>query len=205
MEEDLTLEDLATRSGLPLRTLRYYIQQGILQGPDTRGKYASYSQQHLDRLEVIQRMKTLRLPLQEIRILLENMTPEEVSIILQYKDIQKIQFEQPVRLHLQESSSSYPRSSALEYIHSLEKGRETVRALNYAPDVRASASIQPAPEAPSKQQKSSPPDSGEENWIRIVLKEGVELNVRLPIDAGEQTRIARLTEFARHLFQNQIQ
>ena len=59
---ELTIEELANQSGLPLRTLRFYIQEGILQGPDTRGKFARYSQQHLDRIELIRRLKDLRTP-----------------------------------------------------------------------------------------------------------------------------------------------
>ncbi len=203
MTEDLTLEDLATHSGLPLRTLRYYIQEGILQGPDTRGKYASYSQQHLDRLELIQRLKKLRLPLQEIRHLLENMSPEEVSTVRQYQDILKHQLNQPVRLDRSEFSSSQPKSSALEYIRSLEQDRENLRALTS--NIESSTSTPPAAARPeSTQQKFNfLSDAGQENWTRIVLRDGIELNVRTPMGTDEKARVARLIEFARNLFHDQ--
>ena len=203
MTEELTLEDLATQSGLPLRTLRYYIQEGILQGPDTRGKYASYSQQHLDRIELIQRLKRLRLPLQEIRHLLENMSPEEVSTVRQYQDILKLQVKQPVRLDRSEFLSSQPRSSALEYIRSLEQGRENLRALTS--NIDSSASAPPAAAMPGKNQQkfNYQTDDRQENWTRIVLREGIELNVRTPMGADEKARVARLIEFARNLFHEQ--
>ena len=200
MTEDLTLEDLATHIGLPLRTLRYYIQEGILQGPDTRGKYASYSQQHLDRLELIQRLKRLRLPLQEIRQLLENMSPEEVSTVRQYQDILKLQVEQPVRLNRSEFRSPQPGSSALDYIHSLERGRENLIALTSVPDSSPSVPPQSVPMTKTKQKFEYQASAGQENWTRIILREGIELNVRTPMGADEKARIARLIEFARNLF-----
>jgi DNA-binding transcriptional MerR regulator len=48
MTDEFTLEELEKMSGLPIRTLRFYIQEGLLPGPDTRGKFARYSQKHLD-------------------------------------------------------------------------------------------------------------------------------------------------------------
>ena len=53
MDDDLTLEELAKLSRMPLRTLRYYITEGLLIGPDTRGKNASYPRLNLERLEMI--------------------------------------------------------------------------------------------------------------------------------------------------------
>jgi DNA-binding transcriptional MerR regulator len=62
MSIDYSLEELAKITGLSLRTLRYYMQEGILQRPDTHGKNARYSQKHLEQLEVIQRLKNLHVP-----------------------------------------------------------------------------------------------------------------------------------------------
>ena len=78
METKLTLEELADQSGLSIRTIRYYIQVGLLDGPDTHGKFASYSPEHLDRLELISRLKErTHLPLEEISKLFRHGTPEQ--------------------------------------------------------------------------------------------------------------------------------
>lgn len=79
MTNEFTLDDLVTRSGLTIRTVRFYIQEGLLEGPDTRGRFSLYSQRHLDRLEVIKLLKELRLPLVEIRKLLDSMSPDEIK------------------------------------------------------------------------------------------------------------------------------
>ena len=66
---EYSLEDLARHLDIQPRTIRSYIQQGLLRGPDTMGRNARYSAYHLKRLELI---KTLTLELPET--LLEDLT-----------------------------------------------------------------------------------------------------------------------------------
>jgi DNA-binding transcriptional MerR regulator len=204
MNDNLTLEDLGTMSGLTLRTLRYYIQEGILQGPDTHGKFSRYSQQHLDRLELIQRLKSLRLPLQEIRHLLENMTPEELSQVKQYQDVLKFTLQDSF-LENSAPESNKEGASALEYIQNLERGRESVRSIsNPMPAPRPSPQA-PSPslfkDAASGKQQSTP--RTQETWSRTILHDGIELNIRHPNNAVEQKKIQQLLDFAKSIFGDQ--
>ena len=63
----LDLPELADRAGVSIRTVRYYIQQGLLQEPAARGPGAHYTEEHLDRLLLIKRLQKEHLPLAEIR------------------------------------------------------------------------------------------------------------------------------------------
>src|SRR4051794_37611312 len=63
----LDLPELADRAGVSVRTVRYYIQQGLLQEPAGRGPGAHYTEEHLDRLLLIKRLQKEHLPLPEIR------------------------------------------------------------------------------------------------------------------------------------------
>ena len=63
----LDLPELADRAGVSIRTVRYYIQQGLLQEPEARGPGAHYTEEHLDRLLLIKRLQKEHLPLAEIR------------------------------------------------------------------------------------------------------------------------------------------
>jgi DNA-binding transcriptional MerR regulator len=63
----LDLPELADRAGVSIRTVRYYIQQGLLQEPEARGPGAHYTEEHLDRLLLIKRLQKEHLPLSEIR------------------------------------------------------------------------------------------------------------------------------------------
>jgi DNA-binding transcriptional MerR regulator len=121
MIKDLTIDDLEKHSGLSIRTLHYYMQKGLLPSPDKRGKYASYSQEHLDRLDLILILKEMHLPLNEIRELLDSLTPEEIQ---HYRDDQedflvKLKTAKPDA----QDSNSVSESSALDYIKGLEKAQ----------------------------------------------------------------------------------
>lgn len=56
-ESDLTIEQLATRSGLPTSTIRMYQTRGLLHAPRRVGRTARYDQSHLQRLTLVQRLQ----------------------------------------------------------------------------------------------------------------------------------------------------
>ncbi len=74
-----SLEELTERAGVTVRTVRYYIAEGLLPPPVTVGRNASYTREHLDRLRLITRLKEGYLPLKEIRRQIQAMTPEEIA------------------------------------------------------------------------------------------------------------------------------
>lgn len=49
----MSLSQLAKLTGVERRTIRSYIAQGLLRGPETVGRNASYSRHHLDRLRAL--------------------------------------------------------------------------------------------------------------------------------------------------------
>ncbi len=57
MKENLSLADLAECSGLPARTIRFYIARGLLNGPVKSGRAAAYTNEHLARLEKIKELQ----------------------------------------------------------------------------------------------------------------------------------------------------
>ena len=71
MTQEYTIESLSKLVGLQRRTIRNYITQGLLRGPDSLGRHARYTDYHLKRLKLIKQMKlVLNLSLSEIRRLL---------------------------------------------------------------------------------------------------------------------------------------
>lgn len=53
MDEWFTLSELAEQSGVPARTIRFYISRGLLTGPAGAGRSAAYTREHLERLDAI--------------------------------------------------------------------------------------------------------------------------------------------------------
>jgi Ca-activated chloride channel family protein len=72
------LEELASESGVSARTVRYYVQRGLLPAPVFRGRDTAYSEEHLVRLRAIRRLQERFLPLDAIQAELERSTPDEL-------------------------------------------------------------------------------------------------------------------------------
>ena len=55
-----SLEDLSAKTGFEVRVIRSFIEQGLLRGPSSLGRYARYSDWHLVRLLAIKALKDRR-------------------------------------------------------------------------------------------------------------------------------------------------
>lgn len=188
---ELTIEDLANQSGLPLRTLRFYIQEGILQGPDTRGKFARYSQQHLDRIELIRRLKDLRTPIQEIKQMLENISEEELHQLLKYQDMVASQFTTFQTGQLNERRISEAGKSALEYIQNITP--------DIAKDARTDTRMTWRSPLRNIEVGKGVKRTRQETWRRIVIDDGIELNIREPRNRDEEVKIEKLVKHVLNL------
>ncbi|MCL4562693.1 MAG: MerR family transcriptional regulator, partial [Chloroflexi bacterium] len=55
--QGLLIHELARRAGVSVRTIRYYIEEGLLPPPGNLGRYSLYGEEYLDRLELIRQLK----------------------------------------------------------------------------------------------------------------------------------------------------
>ena len=62
-----TIDEIASLSGVPSRTIRFYPSKGTLPAPQRRGRVAFYSDEHLERLKVIAELQDRGLRLDAIR------------------------------------------------------------------------------------------------------------------------------------------
>lgn len=78
MDETRTfsLDDLAALAELPRRTVRYYIQVGLVDRPVGLGKGAHYTQRHLDQLLQVRKWQLAGLSLERIGELLRAPGPD---------------------------------------------------------------------------------------------------------------------------------
>lgn len=65
-DRSLKLAELAHEAGVSPRTVRYYIQRGLLPAPDFRGAETAYGRDHLLRLNAIRRLQDQFWPLEAI-------------------------------------------------------------------------------------------------------------------------------------------
>jgi DNA-binding transcriptional MerR regulator len=77
----MKLDELAERAGVSPRTVRYYVQRGLLTAPEFRGPDTVYEAEHLARLRAIRALQARHLPLDAIQEALSGRTLDEVERI----------------------------------------------------------------------------------------------------------------------------
>ncbi|HJU91221.1 MAG TPA: MerR family transcriptional regulator [Gemmatimonadaceae bacterium] len=185
--ETYDLPELSRAAGVTPRTVRYYVAQGLLPSPGTRGPGARYERGHLDRLQLIKRLQREHLPLAEIRRRLEQMDDGDVRSALG-------------------AAERVTESSALEYVRSVLAGggpaaRPTLASMSMAPmpeaSLREAMSSSPAAPMVPMPSKSEAVARDRSQWERIALTPDVELHVRRPLSRVQNKLVERLIELAR--------
>jgi DNA-binding transcriptional MerR regulator len=71
--EALTIDQLAERTGVTVRTIRFYAGRGLLPAPRLRGRTGLYGPEHLARLELVTELSGLGFSLAAIEVQLERL------------------------------------------------------------------------------------------------------------------------------------
>ena len=83
-DEELTVDELAARAGLTVRTVRFYAGRGLLPPPRLRGRTGLYGPDHLARLELVRELQALGLTLAAIERHMERVpdgaSPEDLAL-----------------------------------------------------------------------------------------------------------------------------
>jgi DNA-binding transcriptional MerR regulator len=186
----LSIQELAARTGVSIRTIRYYLAAGLLPSPGARGKSAHYGEEHLLRLELVRRLVDQRVPLAEIRERLEALSVPDLRGLLAEEEARQ-----------QRLAEANRAGRTREYVAGLlERGSSTLPAASLrrrllfdsSPDVAllrpaAAPGRPPAPiEAPS-----------DDDWLRWRVAPGIELSVKREIVARHRPLIEQLLRVAR--------
>lgn len=197
--DKMTIGELADAAGVTVRTIRYYVNEGLLPPPEQSGRYALYEPWYLDRLELIRRWKDAYLPLKEIRTRIQPLSNADVRQMLKkpaaapHNAAAQIAVPVlPLRKHAAETwegkepimedtaAEIEPPASALEYIHSVQEGKEPPKQskeeiADYIRRARRKSRRDVRP-APQPMPTPRPGSTGQE-WRRIEVFPGLEIHV----------------------------
>lgn len=192
MQSEYWISELAALAGVSARTIRYYIQEGILPQPEIRGKYAVFTDEDRNRLKLIKRFKEAYLPLNRIRELLDELDDRQIVSLLEEFDQDPVSalsslqalpvLKQPPgqpNPPLSPANAAQKEGGALKYIHQLRgetQLHEEQPLLDYC--------LFTSPE-----DSSLPPT---EEWQRLILAPGLELHVRQPVSPPLQQWIDQI-------------
>ena len=197
-DHELTLEALCEAAGVTVRTVRYYISEGLLPPPEGHGVQARYTRQHLDRLHVIASLKEQYLPLREIRRSLDAMTPREITEAAALD-----------RTHAPAAEAIAPPPSkrlGLRMEHDAESRpeRREMRAPRYQADAPSSAADyiaetlgRSAPARPQRRSSSLPEPDAQTTWKRIPITANAELLIEEQVWNRRREQLESLVSWAR--------
>ncbi len=76
MSHTYLLSELCALVDLPVRTVRYYVQQGLVDRPEGETRAARYGERQLEQLRLIKKWTTAGLSLDRVRDLLRGQDPD---------------------------------------------------------------------------------------------------------------------------------
>jgi len=202
-----TIAELSALTGLSVRTIRYYVAEGLIPSSGMEGPGTRYPQATLARLRLIAKLKDAHLPLAEIRKRLRALGDAEV---------QELAGTGPGG---GAGPAEAPADSALDYIRSVlgeGKHRPDVEPLRLSSTAllqraawppMASEATPATPATPSAPATSSEPPAPPEppepfersRWDHVVITPDIELHIRRPLSRRDIKMVERLLAFARQL------
>jgi len=204
-----SLEELGKLTNLSPRTIRNYIQKGLLPGAETRGRNASYTDAHLDRLRCIQVIRDESgLPLDELRMLMQSLSEEQVHRIgTKQEEVMALPIgqaapvmycnsmadkEQPLLDTAMDSEPAYsPRkaSNALDYIRQIRSETQSGES-RFTELIRILEDLTDGQRVYRK--------SKNEWWATVKVTQDMEIRVR-GLDEKDIGRLERLADLLRHV------
>jgi DNA-binding transcriptional MerR regulator len=210
-EHHYSIEELAELVNLSIRTIRYYISEGLLPGPGARGKAAIYGEEHLLRLRLIRLLSRQHVPLVEMRDRLLRLSLNEIRTLLVEEEEHAAQYEQA-------KQASSPQEYMVRLLRNAREARQ-------APQPPAQRSMQqpssrqplytPAPGQHNvKRVQEKPPElavavplvsastpaTEPERWQRWELAPGIELHVRADSEQQHRSLLERLFQAAGKIY-----
>ena len=218
MSNEYTIESLSKLVGLQRRTIRNYITQGLLRGPDSLGRNARYTDYHVKRLKLIKQMKNvLNLSLSEIRRLLNTVGSSED---LTFGDIKMAASAMP---HEETEVMAEAMAPMAEPSSAVEPEEEELSALDFIRQRKALTEGTPALRQGGRRRPGRPAQVGGpiedllqqlrdllanaavsrkargEEWVRLQITPDIEIHVRGHLSSEQLAGFEELADMMRHI------
>jgi excisionase family DNA binding protein len=205
--QGLTLQELASETGVEPRTIRSYVEKGVIPGPETRGRGARYSRDTLDRLKVLQLLRDANreLSLDQVRVLLHSIGPSQARAIADGT------LRIGAVIDTEARSAGFSRT-ALDYLQGLKtqskKAHDETAGgpmwsayLDEDPNAADLTVLEAAARALASLagQSSASRSTRGENWYRLPLTRDIELSVRGEFGPEQLAQLHRIGDALRTL------
>ncbi|MFM8805328.1 MAG: helix-turn-helix domain-containing protein [Planctomycetia bacterium] len=206
----LSLQELSDETGVEPRTIRSYVERGVIPGPESLGRGARYPRETLDRLKVLQLLRDANrsLTLDQIRVLLHSIGSAQLRAIA----AGELRIGGVVDTDAAAQAGT-PKRAALDYLQSLEALRTPARsprrdagvsAYRTAPDLADDSELTTLENAARALaglvgMSASGRTARGEHWYRISLTPDIELSVRGEFGTEQLAQLHRIGDALRTL------
>ena len=213
--EAYSLQELADATGIEPRTIRSYVERGLVSGPEVRGRHSAYSREVLDRLRVLNLLRDARrdISLDQIRRLLAQLSPAQVRGMAEgtiriggivgaaepgWTDSSGSAMESLRRIR----ESTGTRSMQPASVAAGKASAERVGSMAMRPD--DGADLTPLDRLASALASVSASGAGtrsvrSETWHRVAITPDIELSIRGELSAEQMATLHRIGDLMRVL------
>ena len=130
MDTTFNLEQLSSLTDVPLRTIRYYIQLGLVDRHQGDRKHARYSQKHLDQILQVRALADQGTPLERIKQLIHGVSspPPPPKSAGNISVISKVFIADGVELHLEPQAAGLSPEKLRLFVRSVLSNWEEINA-----------------------------------------------------------------------------
>jgi hypothetical protein len=130
MDTTFTLDQLSALTDLPLRTIRYYIQLGLVDRHEGDRKHARYTQKHLNQVLQVRAMADQGMPLDRIKHLINGITtpPPLPNAAGDISVISKVFIAPGVELHIEPQMAGLSPEKLRLFVRSVLSNWEEINA-----------------------------------------------------------------------------
>lgn len=210
-KDGVTINELSKMANVTVRTIRFYTDEGVLDEPAGRDRYARYTRRHYLQLNAARTLKERFLPLRVIRDQMASMSESELerlagpvpaAIDARFNDVEGI--ESATAAHIIAAQQLAPAASMLHQVRSFAPVDNDLSAkslneseFNFLSNTVHEETLKPTFTMQSSRgfvrqsQPTQPATTTSDVWHRIVISPSMELHVREDgmQEAGEIRRI----------------
>lgn len=195
MSENLyQISELANITGQTVRTIRYYMDEGLLPQPETQGRYAYFSDSFIWRLNLIQRLKNVYLPLREIKRVLDTLNEVEIKEYAEKEDLSDLGLNTIVPTDSR-GALNYIDNVMKRQVHESGTGLGQPRQLSFS--VNRQKNLEP-------NRINRQMDNEGASWRRFELRRGIELHIDEKIISAEGAKILSIIEHFKRVLRSEL-
>jgi len=178
--DTMQIRDLAEAAGMTVRTVHYYVAEGLLPAPHGEGRQARYTVGHLARLKLVAALRDEGLSLAAIRARIAPLSDAEAAAALDALELRDDDSPAVTAVGLfeaavseQQSPQSAPPAEPAA-VYDAESAAAYVERILHGNRPRRPPTIPPPPPA----RRNRPEAVHPERWFTYRVADGIELHVR---------------------------